>query len=133
MEKRKWGKHRLTFILPALFSVFPFLFSLPLLDAQSKKSQPTDKRENVELLVVGGTVVTMDGQRRVIEGGAVAVRGDSIVAVGPSGEVEGKYRAARRINAAGQIVMPGLINGHGHAPMTLLRGKIGRASCRERV
>ncbi|MGH9859204.1 MAG: amidohydrolase family protein, partial [Candidatus Acidiferrales bacterium] len=70
----------------------------------------------------GGTVVTMDGERRVIEDGAVAVRGDTILEVGPRAEMEAKYSARRRVNAAGRIVLPGLINGHGHAPMTLLRG-----------
>ncbi|MGH9793638.1 MAG: amidohydrolase [Candidatus Acidiferrales bacterium] len=83
---------------------------------------PQGKKERADLLVSGGTVVTMDGERRVIEDGAVAVRGDAIVAVGPRAEVEAKYSARRRINAAGRIVLPGLINGHGHAPMTLLRG-----------
>lgn len=80
------------------------------------------KRERADLFVAGGTVVTMDGERRVIEDGAVAVRGDTILEVGPRAEMEAKYSARRRINAAGRIVLPGLINGHGHAPMTLLRG-----------
>jgi len=79
-------------------------------------------KEKVDLLVTGGTVVTMDGARRILDDGAIAVRGDAIVAVGPRAEVEGKYRAARRINATGRIILPGFINGHGHAPMTLMRG-----------
>ncbi len=80
------------------------------------------KKERVDLLVSGGTVMTMDGARRIVADGAVAIRGDSIVAVGPRGEIEARYRGRRRINAAGRIVLPGLINGHGHAPMTLMRG-----------
>ena len=80
------------------------------------------KKERVDLLVTGGTVVTMDAERRVIADGAVAVRGDAIVAVGPRADIEAKYSSRRRMNAAGRIVLPGLINGHGHAPMTLLRG-----------
>jgi len=78
--------------------------------------------ESVDLLVTGGTVITMDAARRVIEDGAVAVRGDAIVAVGPRAEVEGRFRAARRVDARGRLVLPGLINGHTHAAMTLLRG-----------
>jgi 5-methylthioadenosine/S-adenosylhomocysteine deaminase len=80
------------------------------------------RKERVDLLVSGGTVVTMDAGRRIIEDGAIAVRGDSIVAVGPRAEVEAKYSARRRLDARGRIVMPGLINTHTHAPMTLMRG-----------
>jgi len=79
-------------------------------------------KERVDLLVSGGTVVTMDGGRRVLEGGAVAVRAERIVAVGPAAELEGRYQAARRIDASGKIVLPGLVNTHNHAPMTLMRG-----------
>ena len=70
----------------------------------------------------GGTVVTMDAQKRVIEDGAVAVRGDSIVAVGPRTEIEAQFDAAKIIDARGTLVLPGLINGHAHAAMSLFRG-----------
>jgi len=72
--------------------------------------------------VSGGTVLTMDGQKRVIDDGAVVIRGDTIVAVGQRGDMESRYQAARRIDARGKLVMPGLINGHTHAAMTLFRG-----------
>src|SRR2546422_8385105 len=64
----------------------------------------------------------MDAERRVVEDGAVAVRSDTIVAVGPRIELEARFVAKRRINTGSKLVMPGLINGHTHAPMTLLRG-----------
>ncbi|HEY0703333.1 MAG TPA: amidohydrolase [Candidatus Acidoferrales bacterium] len=83
---------------------------------------PAFAKERVDLVVTNGTVITMDGQRRVIANGAVAVRGDSIVAVGPSAEIGAQYDAAKTIDAHGAIVMPGLINGHAHAAMSLLRG-----------
>ncbi|MGA8410047.1 MAG: amidohydrolase [Candidatus Acidiferrales bacterium] len=79
-------------------------------------------KEKADLLVTGGTVLTMDAQRRVIEDGAVAIVGDSIVAVGASAELENRYEAAKTIDAHGAIVMPGLINGHAHAAMSLFRG-----------
>ena len=78
--------------------------------------------EAVDLLVTGGTVVTMDADRRVIENGAVAVRGERIVAVGPAGEVDRRYRARHRLRADGRLVLPGLINAHTHAAMSLYRG-----------
>ena len=77
----------------------------------------------VDIIVSGGTVVTMDGARRVIDDGSVAVKGGRIVAVGPRAEVERKYASAReRVDARGKVVIPGLINGHTHVPMTLFRG-----------
>lgn len=79
-------------------------------------------REKVDLLVTNGLVVTMDAQRQVIESGAVAVRGDLIVAVGATASLTERYDAARVIDARGSIVMPGLINGHAHAAMSLFRG-----------
>jgi 5-methylthioadenosine/S-adenosylhomocysteine deaminase len=83
---------------------------------------PTPAQETVDLLITGGTVITMDAQRRVWNDGAVAVRADSIVAVGPRADLEIKYTPAKVINARGAIVMPGLINGHTHAAMSLFRG-----------
>jgi 5-methylthioadenosine/S-adenosylhomocysteine deaminase len=79
-------------------------------------------RAAADLIVAGGTVVTMDGSRRVIADGAVAVRGGRIAAVGPRPEIERRFAARRRIEAAGRVVMPGLINGHTHIPMSLFRG-----------
>jgi 5-methylthioadenosine/S-adenosylhomocysteine deaminase len=73
-------------------------------------------------LVDGGLVVVMDGAGTVIPDGAVAIRGSRIAAVGPSAELARRYPGARRIDASGRIVMPGLINAHTHVPMTLFRG-----------
>src|SRR5271154_715707 len=79
-------------------------------------------KEKVDLLVTNGVVITMDAQHRVIEAGAVAVRGDAIVAVGKSAELGAQYEAAKTVDAHGAIIMPGLINGHAHAAMSLFRG-----------
>jgi 5-methylthioadenosine/S-adenosylhomocysteine deaminase len=73
-------------------------------------------------LVDGGTVLAMDDAGTVIPGGAVAIRGNRIEAVGQSAELAGRYPGARRLDAAGRIVMPGLINAHTHVPMSLFRG-----------
>jgi 5-methylthioadenosine/S-adenosylhomocysteine deaminase len=78
--------------------------------------------ERVDVIIRGGTIVTMDASSRIIEDGAVAIRRDRIVAVGSAAEVAAKYAAARIINAAGKVVMPGLINTHTHVPMVLFRG-----------
>jgi 5-methylthioadenosine/S-adenosylhomocysteine deaminase len=67
-------------------------------------------------------VVTMDPARRLIENGAVAVRGDRIVAVGSRAEIDKQYQARQRLDRPDAILMPGLINTHAHAAMSLLRG-----------
>jgi len=79
-------------------------------------------KQEVDLLVRGGIVVTMDGGRAIYQDGSVAVRGDSIVAVGPRAEIDSRYHATQVIDAHGALVLPGFINGHTHVPMTLFRG-----------
>jgi 5-methylthioadenosine/S-adenosylhomocysteine deaminase len=74
----------------------------------------------VDLLIRGATVVTMDAEERVLSGGSVAIRGDRIEAVLDS--TAPLPPARETIDAAGHLVIPGLINAHGHAAMTLLRG-----------
>src|SRR4030095_8019731 len=64
----------------------------------------------------------MDGSSRVIENGAVAVKGERIVAVGTAAEIATKYVATRVISAIGKVVMPGLINTHTHVAWVLFRG-----------
>ncbi len=83
-------------------------------------SQPPAPRL-VDLLIVHGTVITVDGARRVIEDGAVAVRGDRIVAVGSSTELLAGYVARKTIDAHRKAVLPGLIDCHAHAGHGLLK------------
>ena len=78
--------------------------------------------QNVDLIVSGGIVVTMDGARMILHDGSVAVQGDSIAAVGPRAEIESRYKGVQTIDARGRLVLPGFINGHTHVPMTLFRG-----------
>ncbi len=80
------------------------------------------QKQSVDLIVTHGIVVTMDASRAIYQAGAVAVRGDSIVAAGPQADIEGKYSAVQTIDAHGGLVLPGFINGHTHVPMTLFRG-----------
>lgn len=83
---------------------------------------PASGKTRVDLLVTGGTVITMDGPRQTFSPGAVAVMGDAIVAVGPAASIGEQYVGADTIDATGRIVLPGLINTHTHAPMVLYRG-----------
>ena len=79
-----------------------------------------EERQTCELLVTGDFVVTCDDADRVVQDGAVAVQDGCIVAVGAAAELESRYDPVDRLR--GGIVLPGLINTHGHAAMTLYRG-----------
>ncbi len=77
--------------------------------------------ESADWIVSARWVLTMDPGRRVIENGAVAVRGARIAAVGAKAEIERRYRG-RRLNCDQCLLSPGLVNVHTHAPMSLMRG-----------
>lgn len=64
----------------------------------------------------------MDAAHDLIENGAVAVRDGRIVDLGPADKIAGRYRAKETIDAAGGVIMPGLINTHTHVPMVFFRG-----------
>jgi 5-methylthioadenosine/S-adenosylhomocysteine deaminase len=78
--------------------------------------------EPADLLVLGGTVLTLDARDTVIPAAAIAIRHGTIVAVGLRRSIESRFRARRSIDARGRLVLPGFVNAHTHAPMTLLRG-----------
>lgn len=78
--------------------------------------------EKTDLIVYGRYVVTMTGDDKIIENGAVAVRDGVIVAVGTAAEIDAAYTADKTIAGENRILMPGLINGHAHSAMTLFRG-----------
>ncbi|HKV34142.1 MAG TPA: amidohydrolase [Pyrinomonadaceae bacterium] len=88
----------------------------PLQDADAQA------RRSVDLLVVGGTIVTMDQTRRIIDDGGIAVSGGRIVAIGSRAEIERGFTSRQRVSAVGRVLTPGLINGHTHIPMVLFRG-----------
>jgi len=77
---------------------------------------------NVELVIDGGTVVTMDAGRRILANGAVAIDEGRIVGVGSRPEIGASYRASRRIDARGCLVTPGFIDVHNHPIHFLSKG-----------
>jgi 5-methylthioadenosine/S-adenosylhomocysteine deaminase len=99
-----------------------FCATLAILGMQAAPVRAQAKREKVDLIVSGGTLLTMDGARRLIDDGAIAVNGDTILAVATRTDIEAKYAGAQVITAKGKLVLPGFINGHTHAAMNLFRG-----------
>lgn len=73
-------------------------------------------------MISNGLVLSMDEGMTVIKNGSIAVDKGEIIAVGPSGSMNEQYSGVRTIDAAGKLVMPGLVNTHTHAAMTLFRG-----------
>ena len=64
----------------------------------------------------------MDASRRIIENGAIAIQGARIAAVGTKAEIDKQFQSKSRIDSPDAILIPGFINTHTHAPMTLFRG-----------
>jgi 5-methylthioadenosine/S-adenosylhomocysteine deaminase len=78
--------------------------------------------QTADLLLVNAHVLTMDDELHQFECGAVAISGDSILAVGDESEVRKGCTGKQEIDCGGKILMPGLVNAHTHVPMTLMRG-----------
>jgi len=77
---------------------------------------------NLDLILTGGDVLTMNETFDLFSPGAVGIKDGAIAAVGPADELNAEHEADEVVDCSDCAVMPGLINGHTHAPMTLLRG-----------
>jgi len=75
-----------------------------------------------DILISGGTIVTLNDKDTIIRGGALAIRGDTIIAIGAKEEILAAHECRETIEAPLSIIMPGLINAHTHAAMTCFRG-----------
>ncbi len=78
--------------------------------------------QKIDLLVTNGTLLTLTPGSGQILNGAVAVSGNKIIALGPKSEIEKGFEASKTIDAREGLIMPGLVNAHTHAPMSLFRG-----------
>ncbi|MBI3243956.1 MAG: amidohydrolase [Chloroflexi bacterium] len=78
--------------------------------------------QTVDFILTNATVVTMNVDGDIYNPGAIAIAGDSIVAVGSKDEIAKGYTASQTLDLNGKVIIPGLVNAHTHVPMTLLRG-----------
>ena len=76
--------------------------------------------QDADLIIKNGTILTMDSKNSILENGFIAIRGDGISHMG-TGDMP-SIKADKIIDAKGGLVLPGLVNGHTHAAMTLFRG-----------
>ena len=96
--------------------------ALPIAPPEAWHTLAARQPAAVSLIVHNGIVLTVDGSRRVLNPGSVAINGTDIVAVDTPANIAARYQAAETIDAAGKVVMPGLINTHTHAAMVMYRG-----------
>src|SRR5258706_7533337 len=92
------------------------LFCSLFLAALTLAAEPADWIWSARYVLTGGA------KARVIEYGAVAVRGDRIAAVGSRAEIDRRFQPKQRLDRPDALIAPGLINTHTHAAMSLLRG-----------
>lgn len=81
----------------------------------------SDQKMEIDLLLLHGIVIPMDQDRRILEDGAVAIKDGRIIEVGKSEKLGSCYQPRQVIDCAGQIVLPGLIDAHGHAGHSLVK------------
>ncbi len=99
-----------------------FFFTLCVAACSAGEDPGEASDDAIDLIVRGDHVVTMDAAMTIIENGAVAIDQGIILAVGSADEIESGFKARETLSGENRIVMPGLVNGHSHAAMTLLRG-----------
>jgi 5-methylthioadenosine/S-adenosylhomocysteine deaminase len=90
------------------------------LHGQASGKKPASTGRQVDILITGGTILTMAGPN--IENGSVAISDGRIVAVGKSADIDKRFSGKTTLNAKGMAVTPGFVNAHTHVPMTLFRG-----------
>jgi len=78
--------------------------------------------QEVDLIITSEKALLLDAQNTVLEKAAVAIKADTIVAVGPAEKITSQYHAAKTIATGNSLMMPGLVNCHTHAAMTCFRG-----------
>jgi len=108
------------YCLLSLFLFFSVAACGPREEAANAPVSSDDDR--IDLIVRGDHIVSMDPAGTVIEDGALAIDEGLIIAIGSAVDIEAEYSAVETLDGNNRVVMPGLVNGHSHAAMTLLRG-----------
>ena len=111
------------FALPIILCcLFLQACSPPAQDSATAQSENPDSRQQIDLIIAGDYIISMSVDGAVYKDAAVVVDKGLIIAIGNANEIAATYQSANTLQGDNRIVMPGLINGHSHAAMTLLRG-----------
>jgi len=102
--------------------VAPLFCGLLLFACSPAELEESVSSQQIDLIIDGDYVVSMDAGGSIYEDGAVAVDDGVIIAIGSAADIHDNFRSANTLKGDNRIVMPGLVNGHSHAAMTLLRG-----------
>ena len=105
-----------------LLTLFTLTAMISNTTANASAQSRRQRADRVDLLILGGTVVTMDSGRRVLADAGIAVKDGRIVAIDSRDAISSRYSARQTVNTQGKLLVPGLINGHTHIPMVLFRG-----------
>jgi len=79
---------------------------------------------HVDYLLSGATIITMNPVREILENASIAIKGSKIAWIGDTKDVTRQFDAKHSLDCTGKLIMPGLINVHGHWAMTLFRGMV---------
>ena len=80
--------------------------------------------QSVDLIIRGGSAITVDAERRVIRDAGIAIKGENIEFVGKAAEVDQRFRASKVIDAKGKVLTPGFVNAHVHYSHHVSKGLI---------
>ena len=108
--------------MPAIKSILKGLFMSAALSSGFSAAADEPNKKSADLIVGGDYMVTQDPRNPVIKNGGVAVKDGQIIAVGTLADILAAYQARDILDGTDRILMPGLVNGHSHAAMTLFRG-----------
>ena len=86
------------------------------------KQEDITKMEPIDTLLSASWVIPVDAPTRVLADHSIAIHRGRILAVLPHTQAHARYRADRELSLTGQVLIPGLVNTHTHAAMTLFRG-----------
>ena len=107
------------------YCIISFFLLVAVVACSSGKSPTTSSDtadDAIDLIIKGDYVVTMNAEQSVFENAAIAVDEGVIIAIGSAADIDKEYSAREVLDGDNRVVMPGLVNGHSHAAMTLLRG-----------
>ncbi|MFI5198414.1 MAG: amidohydrolase family protein [Thermoanaerobaculia bacterium] len=108
-------------VLAAICGALAVALAAPPLAAAEATHAPS-KKSSCDTLITAGHVITMDAADGIFSPGAVAITGGRIVAVGTPSDLLSLYSPKQKISRPRSVVLPGLVNTHTHAAMSLFRG-----------